>query len=54
MIPQSGRTLPAPLTVRKSLPPEYRPYVRRVAILIVLAAALGVALALAIPAGHHH
>ena len=37
-----------------SLPPEYRPYLRRVAILIILAAALGVALALLIPAGHHH
>ncbi len=36
------------------LPPEYRPYLRRVAMLMVLAAALGVALALAIPAGHHH
>jgi hypothetical protein len=37
----------------RSLPPEYRPYVRRVAILIVLAAALGVVLGLAIPGGHH-
>jgi hypothetical protein len=37
----------------KSLPPEFRPYLRRVAMLMVLAAAIGVALALAIPAGHH-
>ena len=29
----------------RSLPPEYRPYVRRVLLLMVLAAALGVALA---------
>jgi hypothetical protein len=36
-----------------SLPPEYRPYLRRVAMLIVLAAVLGVALALLIPPGHH-
>jgi hypothetical protein len=36
-----------------SLPPEYRPYLRRVAMLIVLAAVLGVVLALLIPAGHH-
>jgi hypothetical protein len=35
------------------IPPEYRPYVRRVAILIVLAAALGAALALALPPSHH-
>jgi len=38
----------------RRLPPEYRPYVRRVAIMIVLAAALGVVLALIIPPGHHH
>jgi len=38
----------------RSLPPEVRPYLRRVAILIVLAAVLGAALALAIPSGHHH
>jgi hypothetical protein len=38
----------------RRLPPEYRPYVRRVAIMIVLAAALGVVLALLIPPGHHH
>jgi hypothetical protein len=44
---------PATATVLNSLPPEFRPYLRRVVILIVLAAALGVALALAIPAGHH-
>ena len=41
-------------TVLNSLPPEYRPYLRRVAMLIVLAAVLGVVLALALPAGHHH
>jgi hypothetical protein len=39
--------------VLNSIPPEFRPYLRRVVILIILAAALGVALALAIPAGHH-
>ena len=38
----------------RSLPPEYRPYLRRVVLLMILAAALGVALALAIPGGHHH
>jgi hypothetical protein len=38
----------------KRLPPEYRPYLRRVAMLIVLAAVLGIVLGLAIPAGHHH
>ena len=36
------------------LPPEFRPYLRRVAMLIVLAAILGVVLALVIPPGHHH
>jgi len=36
------------------LPPEFRPYVRRVAMLIVFAALLGVVLALVVPAGHHH
>ncbi len=35
------------------LPPEYRPYLRRVAMLMVLAAALGVTLALIIPSSHH-
>ena len=35
------------------LPPEYRPYLRLVAMLMVLAAALGVALALIIPGSHH-
>jgi hypothetical protein len=39
--------------VLNRLPPEYRPYLRRVAMLIVLAAALGVALALLIPPAHH-
>jgi hypothetical protein len=43
----------APKPVLNRLPPEYRPYVRRVAMLIVLAAVLGVALALIVPAGHH-
>jgi hypothetical protein len=38
----------------KSLPPEFRPYLRRVAMLIVLAAVLGVVLALVVPGGHHH
>jgi hypothetical protein len=38
----------------RRLPPEYRPYVRRVAIMIVLAAIAGVVLALVIPPGHHH
>ena len=51
MIPHSA---PAPRPTMPSLPPEYRPYLRRVAILIVLAAILGAALALAIPPGHHH
>jgi hypothetical protein len=32
---------------------EFRPYLRRVAMLMVAAAVLGVALALIIPAGHH-
>jgi hypothetical protein len=36
----------------RSLPPEYRPYLRRVALLIVLAAVLGAVLAFAIPGGH--
>jgi len=52
MIPQA-RSHRAPATVLNSLPPEFRPYLRRVLMLIVLAAALGVALALLIPAGHH-
>jgi hypothetical protein len=41
------------LLVLKRLPPEYRPYLRRVAMLMVLAVALGVALALLVPGGHH-
>jgi hypothetical protein len=49
----TARTQPPP-TVLNSLPPEFRPYLRRVVMLIVLAAALGVVLALVIPAGHHH
>ena len=44
---------PAPGPMLRSLPPEYRPYVRRVAMLIVLAAVLGVILGLVIPGGHH-
>jgi hypothetical protein len=38
----------------RRIPSEYRPYVRRVVMLMVLAAALGVTLALVIPPGHHH
>jgi len=52
MIPQA-RPHRARAPVLNSLPPEFRPYLRRVAMLMVLAAALGVALALLIPAGHH-
>jgi len=51
--PASATSPRAPATVLNSLPPEFRPYLRRVVILIILAAALGVALALAIPAGRH-
>jgi hypothetical protein len=40
--------------VLNSLPPEFRPYLRRVAMLIVLAVVAGVVLALVVPAGHHH
>jgi len=36
-----------------SLPPEFRPYLRRVAMLIVAAAVLGALLALLVPGGHH-
>ena len=55
MIPQArGHRAQPPPIVLNSLPPEFRPYLRRVAMLIVLAAALGVVLALVIPAGHHH
>jgi hypothetical protein len=39
--------------VLNRLPPEYRPYLRRVAMLVVLAAVLGIVLALVVPAGHH-
>jgi hypothetical protein len=55
MIPQARPTAHTqpPSTVLNRLPPEYRPYLRRVVMLIVLAAALGVALALLIPNGHH-
>jgi hypothetical protein len=38
----------------KSLPPEFRPYLRRVAMLIVAAAVLGALLALLVPGGHHY
>ncbi len=41
------------LPVLNRLPPEYRPYLRRVAMLVVLAAVLGIVLALVVPAGHH-
>lgn len=37
----------------RSLPPEVRRHLRRVGLLMLLAAALGVALALALPPGHH-
>jgi hypothetical protein len=55
MIPQARhhRAHEPPPTVLNSLPPEFRPYLRRVAMLMVLAAAIGVALALLIPTGHH-
>jgi hypothetical protein len=42
-----------PITMFRRIPPEYRPYLRRVAMLMVLAAALGIVLAFAIPGGHH-
>ena len=35
------------------LPPEFRPYLRRVAMLILAAAVLGAVLALVVPGGHH-
>jgi hypothetical protein len=34
------------------IPPEYRPYLRRVLMLVVAAAVLGAVLALVVPAGH--
>jgi len=37
----------------RRLPPEYRPYLRRVVMLMILAATLGIVLALVVPAGHH-
>jgi hypothetical protein len=40
--------------VLKRIPPEFHPYLRRVAILIVLAALAGVVLALVVPPGPHH
>ncbi|HEY1778179.1 MAG TPA: hypothetical protein VGG41_18625 [Solirubrobacteraceae bacterium] len=49
MIPQA-----APRSMLNRLPPEYRPYLRRVAMLIVLAVIAGVVLALVVPGGHHH
>jgi hypothetical protein len=55
MIPQARRPrarTPEREPLLNRLPPEYRPYMRRVVMLIVLAAALGVALALIIPAPH--
>ena len=51
--PASARLHHAPSPVLNRLPPEYRPYLRRVAMLMVLAAALGVALALIVPSSHH-
>jgi hypothetical protein len=53
--PASAQTarLPVRQTVLNRLPPEFRPYLRRVAMLMVLAAALGIALALLVPGGHH-
>jgi hypothetical protein len=62
MIPQARRprAQPAVAPLLSRLPPEIRdqlrearPYLRRVAMLMVLAAALGVTLALLIPGGHH-
>jgi len=35
------------------IPPEYRPYARRVLLLMLAAAILGVVLGLVVPAGHH-
>jgi hypothetical protein len=49
---RTARTTPRE-NVFSRLPPEYRPYMRRVVMLMVFAAALGVVLALALPAGHH-
>ena len=48
MIPQ-----PPAAAMFNWLPPEFRPYLRRVAILIVLAIVAGAALALIVPGGHH-
>jgi hypothetical protein len=55
MIPQARTARPTRHrhTVLNRLPPEFRPYLRRVVMLMVLAAALGVALALIVPGGHH-
>lgn len=39
-------------TMWERVPPELRPYLRRVAMLVVLAALLGVVLAFVIPAHH--
>jgi hypothetical protein len=39
-------------TMWQRIPPELRPYLRRVAMLVVLAAVLGVVLAFVIPAHH--
>jgi hypothetical protein len=39
--------------VLNRLPPEFRPYLRRVVMLMLLAAALGIVLALIVPGGHH-
>jgi hypothetical protein len=53
MIPHAAPLAPPPAWMLKPIPPELRPYLRRVAMLIVLAAAAGAALALLVPAGHH-
>jgi hypothetical protein len=53
--PASARTArsTAATPLLNRLPPEYRPYLRRVAMAMVAAAVLGVALALLVPGGHH-
>jgi hypothetical protein len=55
MIPQARAARPTRPrhTLLNRLPPEFRPYMRRVMMLVVLAAALGIALALIVPGGHH-
>ncbi|HEY7967523.1 MAG TPA: hypothetical protein VID68_10880 [Solirubrobacteraceae bacterium] len=41
-----------PHPVLDRIPPEYRPYMRRVLLLIIGAAVLGAVLAFVVPAGH--